>query len=152
MMLSTVGLAANVLIEVHDAVTGELLHEQTHHNLVVDAGLNLLRDWLDGDAPTPPSHLAVGTGSTAPAAAQTALVAEVHRLAITQKIGTVSKTQTFKTYLPSTAANGSTLAEAALLNAGSGGTMFARTLITPTIVKTSAIQVTITWDVALAAA
>lgn len=152
MMRETVGLMVNVKIEVHDAATGELLHEQAHHNLVVDAGLNLLRDWLDGDAPTPPSHLAVGTGSTAPAASQTALVAEVHRLAITQKVGTVSKVQTYKTYLPSTAANGSTLAEAGLFNASSGPVMFARTLISPTIVKTSAIQVTFTWDVTLAAA
>lgn len=54
-------------------------------------------------------------------------------------------------YLGSGSANGNTLGEAGLFNAASGGTMFARVKLSPTIVKTSSIAVTFTWTINLGA-
>jgi tartrate dehydratase alpha subunit/fumarate hydratase class I-like protein len=145
-----VGLAVNLLVEVHDAETGALVGREELHNLVVDAGLNLLRDFLDGDAPGPPTHFAVGTGTTATAAAQTALVAETFRDTITQRIPTAKQEQ-YRYYLSSLNANGATLAEVGLFTASSGGTMFARAKLSSTIAKTSSITATFTWTIGLAA-
>lgn len=146
-----VRLVANLRVEEHDAETGVLLRAQEKRNLVVDAGLNLIRDLLDGDAVAGLTHMAVGTGSTAAAAAQTALVAEVARGAVTQRISN-AKQLIVRYFLPSTLGNGSTLAEVGILNAASTGTMFARAVLASTIAKTSSITVLFVWTINLAAA
>lgn len=151
MQAVTVALDVNLAVEVNDADTGELLHREELHNLVVDSGLNLIRDLLDGDAPAGLTHMAVGTGSTAAAAGDTTLGTEVYRGAVTQRVST-SKTLVVKWFVSSTQANGSTLAEAAIFNASSGGTMFARAVLATTIAKSSAITVSLTWTINLAAA
>lgn len=150
-MQETLRLGVNVVAEVRDAETGELLAEQAVHNLVVNAGLNLIRDLLDGDAPAGLTHFAVGTGATAVAASQTALVTETFRAAVTQRTSDAQQL-IVKYFLPSGSANGGTLAEVGLFNAASTGTMFARAVLATTIAKTSSITVTFTWTVALSAA
>ncbi len=151
MQAVTVALDVNLAVEVNDADTGELLHREELHNLVVDSGLNLIRDLLDGDAPAGLTHMAVGTGSTAAAAGNTTLGTEVYRGAVTQRVST-SKTLVVKWFVSSTQANGSTLAEAGIFNAASAGTMFARAVLATTISKSSAITVSLTWTINLAAA
>ena len=146
-----VRLVANLTTEVRDAETGQLLQVQRKRNLVVNAGLNLIRDLLDGDAPAGITHFAVGTGATAVAASQTALVTETFRAAVTQSISDAQQL-TVKYFLPSGSANGGTLAEVGLFNAASTGTMFARAVLATTIAKTSSITVTFTWTISLAAA
>jgi hypothetical protein len=141
----------NVHIEVHDVVTGELLAEQTHRNLVVNAGLNLIRDFLDGDAPTAPTHFGYGTGTNAVTAGDTALQTQLARDVFTSKTGTNAQQQIFTFYLGSATANGNTLAEAGIFNAASGGTMLCRVKLSPTIVKTASIAVTFTWTINLGA-
>ena len=144
-------LTANLTVEVRDAVTGELLHMQQKKNLVVDAGLNLIRDLLDGDAVAGLTHMAVGTGTAAAAASDTALGTEVHRGAVTQRVS-AAKQLVVKWFVNSTSANGSTLAEVGLFNAASGGTMFARAKLATAITKSSAITVQIIWTINMAAA
>jgi hypothetical protein len=151
MQAVTVALDVNLAVEVHDAATGELLHREALHNMVVDAGLNLIRDLLDGDAPAGLTYMAVGTGSTAAAAGDTTLGTEVFRGAVSQRVST-AKTLTVKWFVGSTQANGSTLTEAGIFNASSGGTMFARAVLATPIAKSSAITVTLTWAINLAAA
>jgi len=150
-MRQTLDVDCNVTVQVRDAVTGELLHQQEHHNLVVDAGLNLLRDFLDGDAVTGITHFGYGTGTTAPTAAETALVAQTARDVLTGKVGTVSKTWTATYYMSSSTGNGSTYGEAGLFTAASGGTMFARVKLNPAIAKTASIAVTFSWSINLGA-
>lgn len=145
-----VGLAVNLLVELHDAETGALVGREELHNLVVDAGLNLLRDRLAGTSSAYPTHFAVGTGTTASSAAQTALVGETFRDAITQRI-TSAKQLVIRYYLSSLNANGATLAEVGLFTASSGGTMFARAKLASVIAKTSSITATFTWTIGLAA-
>jgi hypothetical protein len=141
----------NVHVAVRDAATGELLSEQTQRNLVVNAGLNLIRDFLDGDAPTAPSHFSYGAGTNAVAAGDTALQTEVARDTLTSKTGTNAQQQVFTYYLGSATANGNTLGEAGIFNAASGGTMLCRVKLSPTIVKTASIAVTFTWTINLGA-
>jgi hypothetical protein len=147
---ATVALAVNLRAEVFDATTGELLGVEDLHNLVTDAGLNLLRDHLAGTSSAYPTHFAVGTGTTAAAAGQTAMGAETFRDAITQRI-TSAKQLVIRYYLSSLSANGGTLAEVGLFTASSGGTMFARAKLATSIVKTSSITATFTWTIGLAA-
>ena len=56
-----------------------------------------------------------------------------------------------KYYLATVSANGNTLAEAGLLNASSGGTLFSRVVLASTIVKTTSITVTFQWDFTITA-
>jgi hypothetical protein len=146
----TVTLDCNLRVEVRDAATGALLAEELLHNLVVNAGLNLIRDLLDGDAVAGLTHFAVGTGTTAVAASQTALVTETFRAAVSSRTSS-AQSLSVKYYLPSGSANGGTLAEVGLFNAASTGTMFARAKLASTIAKTSSVTVTFTWAINLAA-
>lgn len=150
MTAETINLAANVLVEVHDAETGAVLDRQRIHNLVVNAGLNLIRDLLDGDAVAGITHFAVGTGTTAVSATQTALVTQVLRDAVTSRTSNAQQL-VVGYYLASGSANGNTLWEAGLFNAASGGTMFARVKLASSIVKTASIAVTFTWTINLGA-
>lgn len=144
-MVEQISPIVNVYIDVWDADTGQLLDRQEVHNLAVTAGRNLLRDFLNGDAVTGLTHFAVGTGTNAVTAADTALQTEVFRDALTKKTKDTVKL-TCQYYLASGSANGNTLAEAGLFNAATAGTMYARVNLASTIVKTASIAVTFTWD------
>lgn len=138
----------NVKKEVHDAVTGELLRTEETHNLFVDAGLNMLRDFLNVGAVTGLNRFAIGTGTTAVTAADTLLVTEVFRDQFTQKT-TASKQLTVKYFLASGSANGNTITEAGIFgngatNTANSGTLFARVLQTADA-KTSAEAWTFSW-------
>lgn len=145
-MRANVGLECkvNVQIQLWEAATGRLLRTVRRHNLVVSAGRNLLRDFLNGDAVSGLTHFAIGTGTTPAAAGDIALQAEILRDVITKKTKDVAKL-TVQYYLSSTQANGSALAEAGLFNAAVGGTMYAR--VTHAVInKTASLAVTYTWD------
>jgi hypothetical protein len=133
---------ANVRVDVLEACTGRLLSRRRRHNMVVDAGLDLVRDLVYGDGVTL-SHGAVGTDATAPAAGQTALGLEVFRDLIGQRTKQTAGL-VIKFVLGSQQGNGNVLREAGLFNAAAGGTMYAR--VTPEeIAKTDAILVIYTW-------
>ena len=67
---------------------------KTFHNLITDAGTNLMRDILGGFVTDGKiRYVAVGTSSTAPATGQTQLVAESFRKAVTQYDNTVGTAQ-----------------------------------------------------------
>ena len=149
--LGTIQVEANLFVEVVDAATGEVLERQQTHNLVVNAGLNAIRDFLNASPPTAPTHFATGTGTTAVTATETQLVAQVTREAISSKT-TTAQGITYTYYMASTVGNGNTLAEVGLFNAAVSGTMYARALLASTIAKTSSVTVTFTWQVTLAAA
>lgn len=144
MIDSAIGVSVNVVIEVHDAKTGEVLQRFEEHNLVTLAARNLVRDVLNnGTGTTGISHLAVGTGTAEPNANDTVLGVERHRSAVTKKT-TDSGKLTIQHYLGSSEANGYDLTEAGLLNAASGGTLFARVKHTA-ISKTASLTVTYSW-------
>lgn len=129
-----------------------LVKEQQDHNLVVDAGLAYIASRMKDATATAMSHMAVGTGTTAAADAQTALVTESARVALTSTtIVTTTVTndsiQYVATFNPGTAT--AALTEAGLFNASSAGTMLARTVF-PVINKGALDTLTITWKVTVA--
>ena len=94
--------------------------------MIVNSGLNLMRDLMSGAAPNPPSHIAVGTGTTAVAAGDTALETEVERFAFAAKTGTGNGIFEYTGVLPSTDGNGNDLAEVGVLNATASGDLVLR--------------------------
>lgn len=107
--------------------------------MITNDGLDLIRDWLNGDSVNAPSHMAVGTGTTPTVATDTTLETEVLRKAISSTSkGTVGKV-TLQLDLSTAEANGNTLSEIGTLNAASLGDLLNRLVYTG-IPKTSAFE------------
>lgn len=141
-------LSGVLTVEINDAKSGVRLSRW--QNKIVDAGLNLARDLLGGGN-YPVSHIAVGTGTTAPVAGDTTLETEVFRKALTATDFDPQKV-TFTMFLDTGEANGNTLTEGGLFNAFAAGDMFSRVLIVPSIVKDASITATLTWEITVARA
>lgn len=97
-------------------------------NLIVDAGVAWAAYRLGSDTPGEMSHGAVGTGTNAPAAGNTALQTEVDRQAASFSRETTSKpNDTAKWITTHTApAGGWAITEFGLFNAAAAGTMYNR--------------------------
>lgn len=139
----------NVNIQKENLTTGEIRTEE-YHNLAVDVGLNLIRDFMFGDAVTglTGARFALGTSTTAEASTDTALGMEVFRDQFT-KVTKVDKGLEIQYFLSSTSANGNDIAEAGLFGNGAtdtagSGTMYARVTF-PVEPKTNAEAWTFTW-------
>jgi hypothetical protein len=125
---------------------GEVKQIEEVSNLVVDAGKAHIADRLS-TTPTGAAMgwMAIGTGSTAPAAANTALGTEIDRNALTSALDTTNVV----TYVGDWAAGDGTnsaIAEAGIFNASSVGTMLARATFTA-INKGASDTLKITWTV-----
>jgi|TARA_Y100001973_G_C5200822_1_gene337482 hypothetical protein len=112
-------------------------------NLVVTAGKAYVADRMKNNSSTM-SHMAIGSGTTAAAAGNTALGTELGRVSLTST--TVSSNVV--TYVATFAAGTGTgaVTEAGILTASSGGTMLCRTVFS-VVNKGSADSMTITWTV-----
>ena len=117
-------------------------------NLVVTTGKALVATMLQGGSPTPITHMGVGTGSTAAAAADTALGTEVDRngLAVSGGTATGAVVSYTGTWAPGDGTGA--LTEAGLFTASSGGVMLCRTVF-PVVNKGADDTVTIVWDVTI---
>lgn len=127
---------------------GRLKQEQIINNLVVTAGKNHIADRLSSSpGGGAMSHMAIGTGSTAAGAGDTALGAETDRNALTS----FTDATNVVTYVGDWAAGDGTnaaLREAGIFNAGAAGTMLARAVYA-NIDKQAADTLKITWTVTL---
>jgi hypothetical protein len=147
MMKTEILAKVNVKIEKRDLLTGQIRKEE-HHNLAVDSGLNLIRDFMNGDVVTGLNRFAVGTGVTAESPSDIQLGLEVFRDQFTL-VTKISKGLEIKYFLSSTSANGNTIGEAGLFGNGAtdtanSGTMYGR-VIFPAEPKTNAEAWTFTW-------
>lgn len=127
---------------------GNLKEERHVTNVVVDDGLDHIAARL-GDAvpPTAMSHMAIGSDSTAAAAADTGLGTELGRVALTSTTVTNSAVQYIGDF-PAGTGTGAVV-EAGVLNASSGGTMLCRTVFA-VVNKGAADTLKITWTVTVA--
>jgi hypothetical protein len=118
------------------------------NNLVVTAGKNHIADQLSS-APggSAMSHMAVGTGSTAPAAGDTTLGTEIDRNALTSRTDATNVVTYVGDWAAGDATN-SAIAEAGIFNASSAGTMLARATFTA-INKGASDTLKITWTVTI---
>jgi len=123
------------------AVNDEIVQET--ENLVVTAGKNWVADRMN-NANAVMSHMAVGTGTTAAAAGNTALVTETDRNALTS----TTVTDNAVAYVATWAAGDATaaLTEAGSFDAASSGDMLARTVFS-VVNKGAADSMTITWTI-----
>ena len=124
------------------ALNGEVIKEVP--NLVVSAGKDYVASRMKDTTKDAMSHMALGSGSTSPAAGDTALGSELGRNALTSS--TVSSNEI--TYVATFAAGESTgaVTEAGLFNAASGGDMLCRTTF-GVINKAASDSMTVTWVV-----
>jgi len=125
------------------AINDEVVQET--NNLVVTAGKEWVADRMS-DANTVMTHMAIGTGTTAAAAGDTALGTQLDRNALTTSGGTVSGATI--TYACTWAAGDGTgaITEAGIFDASTGGDMLARTVFS-VVNKGSADSMTITWTI-----
>ena len=139
-------MRTNVHIKVIDAASGRVLSEQRQKNRVVDAGLNILRDSIRSGTSYNLGWCAFGSGTTAPAAGDTALQSEIAGLRfVVTAVESASKRLVYSIYLSESEANGNTLAEIGLFTAASGGIMYCRALIDSPINKQAGQAVSVTW-------
>jgi hypothetical protein len=123
------------------------------NNSIVLNGRDLVAKLFINEPIDPVSHVAVGTGSTAVAAADSALEAEVFRKAInpvdpSQHITTTDtdKRKVMITAELDFAEANAALTEAGLFNADSGGVMYNR-VVFPPINKTADFKLTLIWEI-----
>lgn len=96
-------------------------------NLILNAGFDFIADAIGkvSSRPAVMGYTAVGTGTTAVASSQTALVTELARKAATYAHTAGTKVFTFSTYFAAGEATGA-ITEAGICNASSGGTFIDR--------------------------
>lgn len=143
-----VKLTGRLHVVLKNEETGEV-SEFDFENLVVTAGKNWIAARMkDTGSPAQMSHMAVGTGSTAPAAGDTALTTELARVALNTAGGSVSANVV--TYAATFAAGTGTgaLVEAGIFNAASLGTLLCHTTFS-VINKGASDSMTITWTVTI---
>jgi len=135
---SNMAMKGRLTIALNDEVVQEV------DNLVVTTGKGYVASRMKDATATAMSHMAIGTGSTAAAASDTALGSESARVALTST--TVSGADI--TYVATFAAGTGTAAitEAAVLNASSSGTMLCRTVFA-VVNKGASDSMTVTWTV-----
>jgi hypothetical protein len=128
------------------SVNGEVVREIK--NLVVATGKALVAQNLQGGNVVPVTHMAVGTGTTAAAAADAALESELDRNALTTSGGTQTGPEVLfeSTWLPGDGTGA--LTEAGLFTAETGGVMLARTVF-PVVNKGADDTISIAWTVTI---
>ena len=119
--MSLVGEFTGTLIKDDGSV--EVVHK---HNLVVNAGLLFAIQSIFATSQTSKmTYIGIGSGSTAAAIGQTALVSEIVRLPATVSIDASNATATLTVEFGAGVGTGA-ITEAAILSAASAGSMFDR--------------------------
>jgi hypothetical protein len=125
------------------AINNEVVQET--ENLVVTAGKNWVADRM-ANANTVMTHMAIGTGTTAAAAANTALGTQLDRNVLSTSGGTVvNNTIKYECKWAATDGTGA-ITEAGIFDAASAGDMLARTVF-PVVNKGADDSMTITWTI-----
>jgi len=113
-------------------------------NLVVTDGKGYVASRMKDASTSVMSHMAIGTGTTAAAAGNSALGSEAGRVALTSTTVSSNAVAYVATFPAGTGTGAIT--EAGILNASSSGTLLCRTVFS-VVNKGSADAMTITWTV-----
>ncbi len=124
------------------SLNGETVQEV--NNLVVTDGKEYVASRMKDATATAMSHMAIGSGSTAAAAGNSALGSELGRVALTS----TAVSGAVVTYIATFAAGTGTgaVTEAGILNASSSGDLLCRTVFS-VVNKGASDSMTITWTV-----
>jgi hypothetical protein len=124
---------------------GNVTQETVVPNLVVTAGKNWIAGRMyDTGIPDEMSHMAIGTGTTAAAAGDTALGTQAGIVSLTSTTVSTNTVQYVATFGAGTGTGAIT--EAGIFNAASSGTMLCRTVFS-VINKGAADTLGITWTI-----
>lgn len=115
-------------------------------NLVVTSGKGYVASRMKDTSTSVMSHMAIGTGTTAAAAGNTALVSESARVVLTSTTVNNNDVVYVATFPAGTPSSAAAVTEAAIFNASSGGTMLCRTVFS-VISKGTSDALSITWTV-----
>ena len=124
------------------ALNGETVQEV--NNLVVTDGKEYVASRMKDTAADVMSHMAIGSGSTAAAAGNSALGNQLGRVALTST-GLSGAVVTYTATFPAGTGTGA-VTEAGILNAASSGTLLCRTVFS-VVNKGASDSMTITWTV-----
>jgi hypothetical protein len=129
---------------------GNVKQSQDIPNLVVSSGLAFIASRMKDTTDAAMSHMAVGSGSTAAAAGDTALETQIgSRVSLTSTTVTANATAYVATFAAGTGTGAIT--EAGIFNASSAGTMLCRTVFS-VVNKGADDTLQITWTITLNAA
>lgn len=143
---AVIGIQGHARLVLRDP-TGRIKHDQTVRNLITTAGRNAIVSRLASSPGTAvPTHMAIGTGTTAAAAGDTTLQTELDRNAVTSN----TASSNVLTVVGDWAAGDGTgaITEAGILSANSGGTLFSRAVFSA-INKAAGDTLQITWTYTL---
>ena len=155
-----VELAGSLSIIVTDSLTNNIKQELYVPNMVVTAGKGYIASRMVGTTANVMSHMGIGTSSTAEAAGDTALGAELtvaggytgySRASLTTSSAStniVTYSANFAANNPSAPSGGAVLREAGIFNASTAGTMLCRTTF-PIVTKLPADALTVTWTITI---
>ena len=112
--------------------------------MILDGFLKLFRNVVYGDSVTMPTHIAVGTGTTAVTASDTSLQTEIfpdgaNRSQITSRTKPTDNTLRLLMLVTVGQANGESLTELGAANAATGGTFHNR-IVHPAIAKDASYE------------
>jgi len=125
---------------------GNIKEVRKAKNLVVSAGKTFIASRLVGTSSGIMSHMAIGTSTSTPQAADTTLGTEAGRVSLASGSNTANAI-TFTATFPAGTGTGA-ITEAAVLNAASGGTMLCRTTF-PVVNKAAGDSIAVTWTVTI---
>jgi hypothetical protein len=147
-MFNSEAKAAGKLNVVLKDIDGNIKQAFEVPNLVVTTGLAFIASRMKDTTDTAMSHMAIGTGTTAAAAGNTALGTEAARVSLTSTTVTANATA----YVASFGAGTGTgaITEAGILNAASAGTLLCRTVF-DVVNKGANDTLQITWTITLSA-
>ena len=131
-------MKGRLTISINDEVVQEI------DNLVVTTGKEYVASRIKDTTATAMSHMAIGTGTTAAAAGDTALISESARTALTSTTVSTNTVVYVDTFGAGTGTGAIT--EAGVFNASSSGTMLCRTVFS-VVNKGADDSMTITWTI-----
>ena len=148
MINETVKLKGDLVITVLDK-DGKVKERREEKNLIVSAGLTFICSRMANATAGVMSHMAVGSGTTTPAASNTDLGTV---LGAREPLDSTTASSNTVTYVSSFEAGEGTgaVTEAGLFNAASSGTMLCRTVF-PVVNKGANDTMAITWTITLSA-
>lgn len=148
MINETVKLKGDLVITVLDK-DGAVKERREEKNLIVSAGLTFICSRMANATAGVMSHMAVGSGTATPAAANTDLGTI---LGAREPLDSTTASSNTVTYVSSFEAGEGTgaVTEAGLFNAASSGTMLCRTVF-PVVNKGANDTMAITWTITLSA-
>jgi len=125
---------------------GVVKEEHEFKNLVVTVGKNFVASRMVGVASNVMSHMAIGSDSTTPAAANTTLGTELGRVALASSVAT-DNVVTYTATFPAGTGTGAVV-EAGIFNAGTAGVMLCRTTFA-VVNKGADDAMSVTWTVTI---